>query len=161
MISCCLYSTLLHCTLAHCPTAHCPLVHCTRVLCTLVDCALLRVQEKALVDQWLEVEHGTYNAVCAPIVAERVFKPRFGGTTDEARVAELKKKVRKEERGFSYQIALYDKALCSKVRYKKPHCTLLCCTTECCTVLYCTAFGPSWEKWHSSFCRGGKSRAAI
>lgn len=51
------------------------------------------LQEKALVNTWLDVEEGTYNATLAPLIAEKVFKPMFGRTTDTARAEELKTKV--------------------------------------------------------------------
>ena len=45
-------------------------------------------------NQWLEVEAQNYNPPLAGLISEKVFKPMFGGVTDEARAAELKAKVR-------------------------------------------------------------------
>ncbi|GBG73433.1 hypothetical protein CBR_g16149 [Chara braunii] len=50
------------------------------------------VEAKGRVDQWLEVEAQVYNPLCSGIVAEVLFKPMFGGTTDDSKVKELTEK---------------------------------------------------------------------
>jgi glutathione S-transferase len=54
------------------------------------------LEEKARVEQWLEVESGYYNPVVSTIVAEIVFKPRFRGLpTDDKVVEEQLQKLEK------------------------------------------------------------------
>eukprot|EP00245_Coleochaete_scutata_P010730 TRINITY_DN3844_c0_g1_i1.p1 TRINITY_DN3844_c0_g1~~TRINITY_DN3844_c0_g1_i1.p1 ORF type:complete len:212 (+),score=61.76 TRINITY_DN3844_c0_g1_i1:187-822(+) len=53
-------------------------------------------EEKALVDNWLEVEGQNYNPPCAKIVFEKVFKPMFyKGTPDEAELEKQKEALGK------------------------------------------------------------------
>ncbi|GJP40975.1 hypothetical protein CLOM_g628 [Closterium sp. NIES-68] len=52
------------------------------------------LKERALVNQWLEVEAQNYNPPISALIAEKVFKPMFGGgEPDEAKAAELKAKL--------------------------------------------------------------------
>ncbi|CAI5957870.1 unnamed protein product, partial [Closterium sp. NIES-64] len=50
-------------------------------------------QERALVNLWLEVESQNYNPPISGLIAEKIFKPRKGLTTDEAKAAEYKAKL--------------------------------------------------------------------
>jgi len=45
-------------------------------------------QARALMEQWLSLEQGTYTPEISGIVAQRVFAPMSGGKPDEAKVAE-------------------------------------------------------------------------
>lgn len=52
-------------------------------------------KDKALVEQWLEVESQNYNPPCSAIVVEKVFKPFRGGQADEAIVQANLEKLNK------------------------------------------------------------------
>ncbi|CAI5966314.1 unnamed protein product [Closterium sp. NIES-64] len=51
------------------------------------------LKERALVNLWLEVESQNYNPPISGLIAEKIFKPRKGLTTDEAKAAEYKAKL--------------------------------------------------------------------
>ncbi|CAI5522485.1 unnamed protein product, partial [Closterium sp. Naga37s-1] len=51
------------------------------------------LKERALVNLWLEVESQNYNPPISGLIAEKIFKPRKGLATDEAKVAEYKAKL--------------------------------------------------------------------
>ncbi|CAI5478623.1 unnamed protein product [Closterium sp. Yama58-4] len=54
------------------------------------------VQERALVNQWMDVEAQNYNPPLSALIAEKVFKPMFGGgKPDLAKAEELKAKFSK------------------------------------------------------------------
>eukprot|EP00475_Leptophrys_vorax_P031925 TRINITY_DN48719_c0_g1_i1.p1 TRINITY_DN48719_c0_g1~~TRINITY_DN48719_c0_g1_i1.p1 ORF type:complete len:214 (-),score=17.22 TRINITY_DN48719_c0_g1_i1:227-868(-) len=53
------------------------------------------LEERAHVSQWLEVEGQNYNPSLSALISEKVFKPMFGGTTDDAKAAEHKAKLEK------------------------------------------------------------------
>ncbi|CAI5467508.1 unnamed protein product [Closterium sp. Yama58-4] len=54
------------------------------------------LKERALVNQWLEVEAQNYNPPLSALIAEKVFKPMFGGgQPDLAKAEELKAKLSK------------------------------------------------------------------
>ncbi|CAI5479699.1 unnamed protein product [Closterium sp. Yama58-4] len=54
------------------------------------------LKERALVNQWLEVEAQNYNPPLSALIAEKVFKPMFGGgEPDQAKAEELKAKLSK------------------------------------------------------------------
>jgi len=66
-------------------------------------------KDKALVEQWLEVEGQNYNPAISAIVGEKVFKVMRGGQTDEAVVATNTEKLKKV-------LAIYDAHL-AKSKY--------------------------------------------
>ncbi|GJP33215.1 hypothetical protein CLOM_g17771 [Closterium sp. NIES-68] len=52
------------------------------------------LKERALVNQWLEVEAQNYNSPISQLIAEKVFKPMFGGgEPDQAKAAEHKARL--------------------------------------------------------------------
>eukprot|EP00898_Chlorokybus_atmophyticus_P007734 jgi/Chlat1/7962/Chrsp69S07395 len=50
------------------------------------DLAGSTLEEKAMVDQWLEVEQANYNPPISAIVGQKFFAPMMGGQTDQAKV---------------------------------------------------------------------------